>query len=196
MRRNAVVFALASAWLIAAGVVEIQAQPRSAIRKTGGGTSAGITAAAQMTQTINPALLLPDLVGEALGPGTIMEAYSDENPCVPHTHDRFKSLRVTNPTTRPASGSIQVRLLKDGAAVVGQWAIPAPGPGASSARLGLFHWVIQHDCPSGGNSMSQTPPPPSPNYRLEVDTTNAVMERDENNVLGFYVDPAVAFQPE
>jgi hypothetical protein len=162
-----------------------------------GGTSAGSTlTSAQLSQPINPAVLLPDLVGEAHGPGTIMEAYSDENPCVPHTHDRFKSLRVTNPTARPATGSIQVRLLKDGATVVGQWTIPAPGPGASSARLGLFHWVIQHDCPSGGYSMSSTPPPPSPNYRLEVDTANAVQERDENNVLGFYMDPAVAFQSE
>ena len=133
--------------------------------------------------------ILPDYAARTMGPGAIVESYTEDNPCTPHTHERVFYISAwrrmgsfPNPTAVLYRDGVQVE----------SWTIGGTGTN-TTVNLGKFTWTMYHECPTPGQ-ISQGPPPPPPNYRLVVDPAGLVTEQSEqNNSISFYMDPSRTF---
>jgi hypothetical protein len=163
------------------------------IAALGLGTGAG---SAQLSRSTPPSVkatpLQPDLVAvQEVIPGTIMEMYSTDDPCTPHSHTRTAYVRIKGRfgTAAPTQTAI---LYRDGQEIQ-SWTLTVPW-GNQQITLGYFTWSFDHPCPSGGTSVSTTPPAPPHNYKLVVDPGGKLTETSENNnVVTFYVTPNLPF---
>jgi hypothetical protein len=148
------------------------------------------TTAAGAAANIGTQALLPDLTAARSGPATIVESYSETDPCTTHSHTHVLRLQLGG-RFLPTYPTAMAKLYRDGQELT-TWTVATTGL-AAPVNLGSFSWTRDHPCPGGGASVTVGPSQPN-NHRLVIDPNGAVQEASEqNNVLEFFVPPDAAW---
>jgi len=142
-----------------------------------------------LTPAANAAkVVLPDIRPIVEFAPTIIESWSPEHPCTPHSHTHTATVKAKrlHSASFPAPAAM---LYRDGQ-VIASWSLASSGGTEELVTLGSFTWTKDHPCPDGNTTVTFY----NKNYRFVVDPDNRQAEASEsNNVFEFYIDPAVPF---